>query len=100
MVVIYTLDADAVYVASGEEQARSNTDRTGIKEAIEIQDAVTIGRTVYLYSAALKNFVQTQGRHWRSILREAWSSGKYPEQTPKIDIPSLQRLRNAVGGSL
>ncbi|MDD4969819.1 MAG: hypothetical protein PHT07_10370 [Paludibacter sp.] len=100
MVVIHLIDGDEMYVVSNEDQAKNKTDRIGIKEAIEIEDAVTIGRTVYEYSAALANFVKTQGHHWRSALREAWCSGVYPSCTPKNDVPALQRLRNSIGGSL
>lgn len=100
MVIIYMLDDDAAYVASNEEQGKNKMDRTGIKEAMELEDALTIGRTVYEYSAALGNFVKTQGRHWRCALREAWCSGRYPDETPKVDVPALQRLRNTIGGSL
>lgn len=100
MVVIRTIDHKGFYVAASAEQAKSETDRSGIEEALKVEDAVTIGRTVYEYSSALGHFAKTQGERWRTALRQAWCEQVYPENTPKVDIPALQRLQSTLGGKL
>ncbi len=98
MVVIHHLDTDKVIIVSSVDQAPKK-DKAGTQEAIDCKDAITIGRTIYEYSHQLKSFSERWGVRWKSILRDAWLTGGYPNSTPREDIPHLQRLRN-IGGKL
>jgi hypothetical protein len=97
MIIIHNLDTEKVYLADSVEKAKNKTDRIGIEEVMESKETVVIGRTIYEYNRALEHFVEKQGCSWKAILRKEWFDGIYPNDTPKVDIPSLQRLRNSIG---
>lgn len=97
MIIVHALDSEEIYLAASPEKGKDKTDKSGIGEAMKLKDTITIGRTIYEYNRALEHFVEKQGRNWKSVLREAWMTGVYPHSTPKVDIPSLQRLRNSIG---
>jgi len=97
MIIIHNLDTDKVYLAASVEKVKNKTDKSGIEEAIRLKDTITIGRTIYEYNRPLEAFIERWGFRWKSILRDAWMTGGYPNSTPRADIPSLQRLRNSIG---
>ncbi len=92
VVIVHDLDCQRAYLCVSPEKAKKG-DEAGVKAALDLRDAVTMGKTVYEYSIALNRFIAANGRSWKKLLREAWENGVYPN-THKSDIPSLQRLRN------
>ena len=46
--------------------------------------------------AILEKFKGSAGRTWKAQLRQAWSSGKYPDFCADYRA-DLQRIRNTVG---
>lgn len=100
MIVIHNLDTGKVYLAASVEKGKNNTDKSGIEEALKLKETVTIGRTIFEHSRPLEAFIERWGFRWKSILRDAWMTGGYPNSTPRADIPNLQRLRNTIGGAL
>jgi hypothetical protein len=45
---------------------------------------------------ALRSFAAREGRYWKSVLRESWMNGQYPNED---EAGHLQTLRNTFGPS-
>lgn len=69
-----------------------------IAEALASQSTIVTDSVIYEYSVALNVFIKKWGGRWRTVLREAWFDGGYPNSTPREHIHALQQLRNRLGG--
>lgn len=91
IIIIRNLDTEKAYLASSVKNGKDKTDKSGIEEAMKLKDTITIGRTIYEYSRALEHFVEKQGRLWKSVLREAWTTGSLHENAPKRLLSLLEK---------
>jgi hypothetical protein len=95
VVIVHDLHKEKAYVCVDVNKALKS-DSKGVQLAIEMQDTIQMGKTIFEYSPQLARFIENNGRTWRSRLLNAWFDGNYPSTTSKNDIPYLQRLRNNV----
>lgn len=55
-----------------------------------------IERLTVHHVTALMRWKATQGRQWKSALRDCWQTGKYGALPPD-DVALLQQVRNIIG---
>lgn len=91
MIIVTKLKEDGHIFLSEDKSIKE------IAEALASQSTIVSDGVIYEYSAALNAFIKKWGGRWRTVLRDAWFDGGYPNSTPREHISALQQLRNKLG---